>query len=389
MKNRRCLLLLLLACGLAPLCALADGGCLNDSGAPDMPRLTAGDQQLLALFTRAADKRNAPVLQSYLTQSSSANAAILGNYARLRLAAMALRDGDSRYARHQLSQIEQNSPAAVDAALLLADSYRRDGDQQRAQAWLLRIAARFPGNPRAISGLLLAGDDFRQQGNPELALPVYNLALNNAKENLDALEQLQHDPDQLIRTLTNTVAGNSTTVTDQLVLALIRDPHSQALSATRTLLRAHRQKKCLDQQRDALREALQQASARDTTNAAFRTSAEQEKAATQQEIADLQRILKSAPNAGKLEARLSDARDRLSHLNRRLQKLAKTRIPARLEEREKTLRSLQHNLQQGITDARMKIIQALQEQLPALKAYYRNLAGEAQLGKARLLQNNS
>ena len=121
--------------------------------------LSSLDQQLLTILGAGANNGDTPELIRYNERTDSINKPILGNYARLRLAAMALRDGDTEFARQQLSQVEQRSPAAVDAALLLAESYRLDGDRQRARDWFVRIAARFPGNPRAISGLVLAGDD--------------------------------------------------------------------------------------------------------------------------------------------------------------------------------------------------------------------------------------
>ncbi|EKF75069.1 hypothetical protein A11A3_05234 [Alcanivorax hongdengensis A-11-3] len=381
------LLTLLAVCSLS-LTAHAGDSCQTRT-ADWKPTLPADDQRVLQSFIEPARRDNAPLLLDYVQQTRSPNAPILSNYARLRLAALALRDGDTQFARQQLSQIEQNSPAAVDAALLLADSYRRDGDMERARGWFLRIAARFPGNPRAVSGLVLAGDDWRKQGAPELALPVYNLALSKAEENMQALEQLQQDPDQLFRTLTNTVAGNSTTVTDQLVLALVRDPHSQVLDATRQLMVAHSEKKCLREQGKALHNALQHASARDLSNAAFRTAANREKAATEQEVADLKRILQNAPDAQDLQARLADAEGRLERLNHRLNTLGSTEVPPELQKREAALDAQEKRVDQQIRQARQQVRTALQKQLPTLKTFYRNLAGEAQLGKAQLLQSSS
>jgi len=281
------------------------------------------------------------------------------------LAALALKDGDTEFARQQLSEVEQNSPAAVDAAFLLAESYRRDGDKERARAWFIRIAARFPGNPRAVSGLVLAGDDWRNQGADALALP------------------------QLYRTLTNTVAGNSTTVMDQLVLAMVRDDDSQVLAATRQLMAAHHQDKCLARRQTDLNNAIQHATARDLTNGAFRTAAKREKAATEQEIADLQRILQNAPDAEELNARLADARQRLERLNTRLNKLGGTALPAALQQRKDQLALETQQVESNLTTARRQVRDALEAQLPELETFYRNLAGEAQLGKAQLLQKKS
>ncbi len=370
---------------LLPLASMADSACLSAApfaASSSSLAISQDDEQLLDLLGHQATTTQARTLLAYNQHASSINKPILGNYARLRLAALALKDGDTAFARQQLSEVEQNSPAAVDAAFLLAESYRRDGDEERARAWFIRIAALFPGNPRAVSGLVLAGDDWRNQGADALALPVYNLALTKAAENLNALDQLSSQPEQLYRTLTNTVAGNSTTVMDQLVLAMVRDNDSQVLTATRQLIAAHHQQKCLDRRETDLHNAIQHATARDLTNGAFRTAAKREKAATEQEIADLQRILQNAPDA-------VDAQERLERLNTRLNKLGGTALPAALQQRKDQLAREKQQVESNLTDARRRVREALQAQLPELETFYRNLAGEAQLGKAQLLQKKS
>ena len=132
----------------------------------------------------------------------------------------------------------------------------------------------------------------------EQALPVYNLALNKVAENMKALQTLADDPDRLYRSLTNSVAGNSTTVMDQLVLAMVRDHDSGVLDATRKLINANNVRKCLRQQEKSLHNAIHHATARDLSNSAFRTSAKMEKRATRQEIADLERSAQRPGCAG-------------------------------------------------------------------------------------------
>jgi tetratricopeptide (TPR) repeat protein len=369
---------------LTPSLQAAPADCGADSSRPLV--LSSQDQQLLEILGGHASNSHTPTLIRYNDQTPGINQPILGNYARLRLAAMALRDGDTEFARQQLNQVEQNSPAAVDAALLLAESYRRDGDRERARTWFVRIAARFPGNPRAVSGLVLAGDDWRKQGAIEQALPVYNLALNKVAENMKALQTLADDPDRLYRSLTNSVAGNSTTVMDQLVLAMIRDRDSQVLDATGKLINASNVRKCLREQEKTLRNAIQHATARDLSNGAFRTAAKMERTATEQEIADLQRVLANAPDAEDFRARLTDARDRLQRIEDRLERLGSTALPPALEKRKKQMQKDKQRVETEIEDARQQVRQALKAQLPELQRFYRNLAGEAQLGKAQLLQ---
>ncbi|WP_202560332.1 lipopolysaccharide assembly protein LapB [Alcanivorax sp. DP30] len=359
-----------------------------EDGTQTSVMLPNADRNLVSLLDQPATDRQAPMLLEYNSQAQSINKPILGNYARLRLAALALQDGDTHFARQQLSQIEQNSPAAVDAALLLAESYRKDGDRERARAWFLRIAARFPGNPRAVSGLVLAGDDWRKQGAVEQALPVYNLALTKASENMKALEELENNPDRLYRALTNSVAGNSTTVMDQLVLALVRDSDSRVLDSTRQLIAAKNQMRCLQAAQKTLDNAIEHASARDLSNGAFRQAAKMEKKATEQEIADLERILVNAPKMVELQQRLDDAQGRLTRLEQRLDSLGSTALPPELEQRKQQMDANKAALNQAILVARDQVRSALEEELPVLKRFYRNLAGEAQLGIAQLLQNS-
>lgn len=372
---------MLIFAGSSSYATTCQEGNLSSVALPNM------DQHLVSLLDQPATDQQAPILLQY-SNVQSINKPILGNYARLRLAALALQDGDTAFARQQLTQIEQNSPAAVDAALLLAESYRKDGDRERARAWFLRIAARFPGNPRAVSGLVLAGDDWRNQGAVEQALPVYNLALSKATENMKALDELGNNPDRLYRALTNSVAGNSTTVMDQLVLALVRDSDSQVLDATRQLINAKHQLRCLETAEKSLNDAIEHASARDLSNGAFRRAAEMERKSTEQEIGDLERILVNAPKMVELQERLEIARDRLARLDERLNALGSTALPPELEQRKVKMAADKAELDQAVSNARDQVRIALEQEVPELKSFYRNLAGEAQLGIAQLLQNS-
>ena len=116
---------------LLPLASMADSACLSAAPTATTASLAISqdDKQLLDLLGHQATTTQARTLLAYNQHASSINKPILGNYARLRLAALALKDGDTAFARQQLSEVEQNSPAAVDAAFLLAESYRRDGDE--------------------------------------------------------------------------------------------------------------------------------------------------------------------------------------------------------------------------------------------------------------------
>ena len=97
-------------------------------------------------------------------------------------------------------------------------------------------------------------------------------------------------------------------------------------------------------------------------------------------------MLANAPNAEDFQVRLTEARDRLQRINERLQRLGSTALPPELEERKRQMQTNKQRVETEIEDARQQVRQALKAQLPELQRFYRNLAGEAQLGKAQLLQ---
>ena len=175
---------------------------------------------------------------------------------------------------------------------------------------------------------------------------------------------------------------------DQLVLALVRDSDSQVLDATRQLINAKHQLRCLETAEKSLNDAIEHASARDLSNGAFRRAAEMERKSTEQEIGDLERILVNAPKMVELQERLEIARDRLARLDERLNALGSTALPPELEQRKVKMAADKAELDQAVSNARDQVRIALEQEVPELKSFYRNLAGEAQLGIAQLLQNS-
>src|SRR5690606_25985407 len=97
------------------------------------------------------------------------------SHARLVLAAEHIRAARYDQARQVLAQVDLASTVAVDAALLMAESWRLQGDDQRAQAWLMRVAQRYSSDPRALEGLLLSAQDLAASGKVREAWALYNL----------------------------------------------------------------------------------------------------------------------------------------------------------------------------------------------------------------------
>ena len=117
----------------------------------------------------------------------------LQDRARLLLAARALRDDRTESARQLLRVIARGSPVAVDAALLLAHSYRVEGNDKDALQWFLRVVHQYPEYPSALRGLLRAGDDLMNDGHTSMANRLFHEAGQNALAMLQQLDALPDD----------------------------------------------------------------------------------------------------------------------------------------------------------------------------------------------------
>ena len=98
------------------------------------------------------------------------------------LAASWLSEQQADKARELLRVVGVNSPSAVTAALLLAESWRMDEQPDKAVQWFLRIAAQHPQNLDALQGLLAAAHSLTEDGQPQLALPLYARIERQASE---------------------------------------------------------------------------------------------------------------------------------------------------------------------------------------------------------------
>lgn len=115
---------------------------------------------------------------------------VLKNHLLLRQGAQQLAAGDYAQGREQLKQVETDSPSAVQASLLIAESYRLEQQPEQAKEWFLRTAHHYPYRTQTLSGLISAANDqpVEQTG---LALALYNKAGEQADFALAQLQQLK------------------------------------------------------------------------------------------------------------------------------------------------------------------------------------------------------
>lgn len=176
--------------------------CLSDQPSDvDQPTPSA---QLLAnpasaavihqLTEPAAQRRQAleRALHTLLRQSPLPGQQVLVDKARLVAAALAIQDGDMRIARNHLRHIQLDSPAAVEAALLMAESWRRENNNEAALQWYLRTHDYFPHDAKALGALLGAAAILHDEDMHGDALTLYRRLYTSAMASLvqiDALEE--------------------------------------------------------------------------------------------------------------------------------------------------------------------------------------------------------
>jgi hypothetical protein len=110
--------------------------------------------------------------------------------AHLVYAAQLLQRQDYAGARQHLKQVPLESTAAVPAALLLAESWRLQGETQQAIDWFVRIARQYPYNLEALEGLLAAANALEQQNLGGHAAALYQTVTDQANHAAAAIVTL-------------------------------------------------------------------------------------------------------------------------------------------------------------------------------------------------------
>lgn len=126
---------------------------------------------------------------SEASQLSISEQHVIINLLRLRLAAVQMQRDDFELGRDTLRQIDADSPAALHASLLMAESYRLTGQTQEARSWFLRTAHHYPYRTATLDGLISAARD-EQQHNPGLSAALYSEISRQSQYALDQLNQL-------------------------------------------------------------------------------------------------------------------------------------------------------------------------------------------------------
>ena len=161
------------------------------------------------------------------------------------LAASWLSGQQTDKAREVLRVIALDSPLAVTAAMLLAESWRMDGEPDKAVQWFLRIAAQQPENLDALNGLLAAAHTLAESGQPQLALTIYARIEQQAGAAATLVNNFVARNPASIASLMSGDNGLTTSLRKQAGQRLFQSAHGRLLAADRANRRSQQVRLCL------------------------------------------------------------------------------------------------------------------------------------------------
>lgn len=328
-------------------------------------------------------------LASPVTAPNSARQ-VATSHARLALAAEHMQAGQYALARQVLSGIDLSSTVAVDAALLLAESWRLEGNSGQSQAWLLRVVQRYSSDPKALEGLLLSARDMAQAGQVREAWALYNLINAKVLDNVEQVTRLRTDQDNLVQQLLETRLDASRDVNTQIIKHILHSDAQSALANMRDIIEARQQLACLARQDNALKDDAWDESIMTANVTSFQTMLETEGKLNQRQLEALKAELARAEDYEKpdIEAEINELEEHIASLQQRLEQLAaqQASLPVASVSRKKQLQQRIQATEQRINQNQQAIRDELDVAIGALQTRYRELAAETQLARAELMQ---
>lgn len=312
--------------------------------------------------------------------------------AHLVYAAQLLQRQDYAGARQHLKQIPIESTAAVPAALLLAESWRLQGEPQQAIDWFIRIARQYPYNLEALEGLLAAANALEQQNLGGHAAALYQAVTEQANHAAAAIVTLASGDNMTLDALIseqNLLPGDLQT---QLVRRVLTINDFDVLAAHHNSSAASSHGRCLllqlhayQRQTEHTRQALEQAQ---STLAAIDQSLET--------LAARETMLSAALKADDYSASQLAIRQELRSISNqsRREQLQRQAIAANLEALPTLLAGMEKRLQAMAAESRSRtsaidrlLADAVDDAAASLYVELVNTAAEAALRRAALLES--
>ncbi|MFN3712942.1 MAG: tetratricopeptide repeat protein [Alcanivoracaceae bacterium] len=344
-------------------------------------------REILQMLTRADTTGRREQLERFLANPPDSRLSVdrvALNRARLTLAAEYLSASRFAEARQLLSTIELDSPIAVQASLLLAESFRLEGDPVRASQWLLRTGQRYGADPEALASMLEQATELRLQGNPHQAFALYNMVQSQILDNAEQVGAMRAEANILIERLLRTRLDESRAAQSQMLKQMIQDTDSTLIMELGALARAAAERRCLERQQRQLSDLAFDNSAQQARIRPFLVMLEREEGMLSRRLEQLQPSPQdNDEEVAELQKQLEAARNQRQTLLVQQQQL-----PDEAGRRHRELAEQIARLDQDNQTRRERIQQELSQLSAVLMARYRELAAESQYGRATLLDEH-
>jgi|GEM_PF-2680657 len=319
---------------------------------------------------------------------------LLQDRARLYLSAMEIRQQNFDDARERLKLINTGSPVAAEAGMLIAESWRMQGDSHESLRWFLRVGRHFSDDSNALHGLLRAAESMQESNHPREAAALYREVVDKALNTVNLLEALPADRDGIIEAVFSRRHPMSATLRQKITNEMIRETSN--LSQTRQVYReTTREWHCLLQQQQQLElqsERIRQHSDRLTQASRL---VDESMSALEAEIAALEKQLISkdfsAPQIA-IRKRLGQARNEKIQLGAQRDFIDRTRgmLPQALATTEQKLQAMTTSFSEIREQASQDLYDAAEKAISTTAATFQNLAGESQrrLAEMQMQQAN-
>lgn len=350
-------------------------------------------QVLKALVHPTSVENRTNLLEQYLAspaESPDSAQQVAISRARLVLAAERIKQQNYIGARQSLAQIDLSSTVAVDAALLLAESWRLQGDSIKSQAWLMRVAQRYSSDPRALEGLLLSARDQANNGKIREAWTLYSVINDKVLKNVEQIGAMRVQNSDLVNQLLATRLDESRDVSSQVVKNILQQKTTGALSNMRQIFEAKQQLACLEKEGASIKDDAWDESIQSAHVISFKTMLETEANINARQLQALKQKLAQSRSEQRpqIEEELSYLQENMASLAHRLNELNRQEmaLPADSLTKKKQLEQSIALTESKVEQNKVQIRLELDSALVALQDHYRELAAETQLARAELMQ---
>lgn len=342
-------------------------------------------RQVLVALSQADQGNRREILEQYLANPPvkiTAVERVALNRSRLALAADYLTESRFLEARQLLSAIELDSPIAVQASLLLAESFLLEGDHARSAQWMLRTGQRYGADPDALKSMLERANELRHQGEQRQAFALYNMVQSQILNNAEQVGSLRSEADNLIAQLLRTRLDESRAAQSQMLKQMINDTDSSLLMDLGALARSTGQRQCLEKQQRQISETAFENSAQQARITPFLTMLDREEGMMTRRLEQL-----GTPTQPDQQAEMAEIQQQLEALRSRRQTLLEEQqqLPGEAARAHREIADKIAALDEQNEQRRQRIREQLDLLSSELMARYRELAAESQYGRATLL----